>query len=161
MNLTAQDIMNAPAITINQDRTVGDLMQLLDENRITGVPVVDDDGRLVGVVSITDLLALGVDDTPEEGSLESDFHTSPAMDGLSGARSFLVPDGEVLDRPVRSIMSSNVITATLDTEVGSLADTMVTHNVHRLIVVQGDRTEGIVSVKDILHALRARPKSTH
>ena len=153
MNLKASEIMNAPAITAHQDCTVGDLMKLLDENSITGVPVVDDDGTLVGVVSITDLLALGVNDEAE-GELESDFHTSPAMDGLSRSSGFLVPDSDMLDRTVRTIMSQNAITATLDAAVGDLADTMVTHNVHRIIIVKGDKPKGIVSVKDILHALR-------
>ena len=76
------------------------------------------------------------------------------MDQMSKARGFLQPRRELLELTVGQIMSPHAVTASPKTELGALADIMVSKSIHRLIVVEGDRTVGIVSVKDILHALR-------
>ena len=60
MNLTAGDIMTSPVISVKASSQVKDLIDVLNDHTISGCPVVDDEGRLVGVVSITDLLAANV-----------------------------------------------------------------------------------------------------
>ena len=60
MNLKASDIMTQPVVAVNEAAPVKDLIQLLNEKSISGVPVVDDEGGLVGVISITDLLAANI-----------------------------------------------------------------------------------------------------
>ena len=156
MDLNASDIMTHPVISAHEDMTARELIDLLNERQISGVPVLDGRHRLAGVVSITDLLSLSADivDAGEVG--ESDFHTSPAMDGLARASDLLEPEEEVLERPVRDLMSRNVITATEQTPVGEVADRMVSHRIHRLIIVRGREVVGIVSVTDILRTLRDR-----
>ncbi len=156
MDLVAGDIMTYPIISAREEMAVGELISLLQEKRISGVPVVDADDRLVGVISITDLLALSTDigDTSEFGG--PDFHTSPAMDGLSEAHGLLEPEDEVLALPVRDLMSRNAITASEQTPIGELADTMLSHRIHRLVVVRDRKAVGIVSIGDILRTLRDR-----
>jgi len=156
MDLVVGDLMTSPVISAHEDMTVKELIGLLQDNQISGVPVVNASGNLVGVVSITDLISLGagIETVPEIS--ESDFHTSPAMDGLSRASGLFEPEEELLDRPVGGLMSPNVITATEQTPVGEIADTMVTHRIHRIIIVREDVAVGIVSITDILRTLRDR-----
>ncbi len=154
MNLTARDIMSHPVITARADMTVSELIALLRDKAISGVPVIDGEGDLVGVISITDLLSISPDGLPRTDDKESDFHSSPAMDGLAGASALLEPEGEALDLIVRDLMSPNLITAGEEAAMGELADLMVTNRIHRLIIVDNRKAVGIVSVMDILRTLR-------
>ncbi|MDP6776965.1 MAG: CBS domain-containing protein [Candidatus Latescibacteria bacterium] len=154
MNLTARDIMSHPVVSAREDMTVAELISLLREKQISGVPVIDSSEDLVGVISITDLLSISPDGLPRTDDEESDFHSSPAMDGLAGASALLEPEGEALDLIVRDLMSPNLISAGEGAPMGELADLMVTHRIHRLIIVEGRKAVGIVSVMDILRTLR-------
>ena len=159
MDLTAGAIMSHPAICAREEMSVADLMDLLAENQISGVPVVDAEDRLVGVISITDLLSLEEDAPDEELPDGSDYHTSPAMDGLAEASGLLQPEEAVRDLPVSDLMSRQVITTTEDAPLGQLADLLLSHRIHRLIVVRGEGIAGIVSVSDILRCLRTQFRS--
>jgi CBS domain-containing protein len=156
MDLTAKDIMSSPAVCTTEEATVQDLLSLLDHNQISGVPVVDTNNRLTGVISITDLLSLSIEAAEAGISDESDFHTSPAMDGLAEANGLLVPDQDVLELPVGDLMSRNVRTATEETAIGEIAHALLTHKIHRLIIVRKDLVVGIVSTGDILRTLEKR-----
>ncbi|MFH1566754.1 MAG: CBS domain-containing protein [Gemmatimonadota bacterium] len=154
MKLTARDVMTSPAITARRDLTVRELIQLLRRARITGVPVVDEADRLVGVISLTDLVALCGESREAVGAAESDFHTSPAMDSMASIDDLLQPPEEVLDDPIDQIMSTRAITAPEEASLGRLADLMITHTIHRVVVVRAEQVVGVVSVRDILRGLR-------
>ena len=150
MNLTARDLMTAPVISVQETTRVKELVGLLNEKSISGVPVVDEEGVLVGVISITDLLSANIGDD-EFG--QADFHTSPSMDGLAELNDLLSPSQEIEGHPVRELMSRKSITAKESSPIGSISKTLVTHRIHRLVIVREGRPVGIVSVGDILRAL--------
>jgi CBS domain-containing protein len=152
MNLKASDIMTQPVVAVNEAAPVKDLIQLLNEKSISGVPVVDDEGGLVGVISITDLLAANIGDD-ELGP--ADFHTSPSMDGLTELNPLLSPDEDIEQHPVRELMSRNSVTAPEDSPIGAMSKILVSNRIHRLVIVRDGRPIGIVSVGDILRALGA------
>jgi CBS domain-containing protein len=81
------------------------------------------------------------------------------MDGLAEADGLLEPEDAVLDRPVQDFMSRQVITTSEQAPMGEIADLMVSHRVHRLIIVRDEKAAGIVSVMDILRALRDRHRA--
>lgn len=150
MNLTARDIMTSPVVSVNEATPVKDLMHLLSTRTISGAPVVDEAGDLVGVISITDLLAANIGDD-ELGP--ADFHTSPSMDGLSELNDLLAPGEEIQEHPVRELMSRNSVTADEDCPIGAMSRTLVSNRIHRLVIVRDNKPVGIVSVGDILRAL--------
>lgn len=154
MDLNARNIMRHPVICAREEMTVREVLGLLREKRVSGVPVVDAQERMVGVVSVTDLIAVGPGDSDRSVLGESDFHTSPAMDNLAAAEGLIEPEPEVLDLPISALMSRRVITVSEDAPLGELAELMVYHRIHRLVVARADRIVGIVSVLDILQALR-------
>ena len=65
--ITAADLMNPEVLTVRDDATVAELARFLVDNEITGAPVEDADGRLVGVVSAVDLVRLIADDEEDDG----------------------------------------------------------------------------------------------
>ena len=150
MNIIARNVMTSPVVSVQESTLVKELVGLLKENSISGVPVIDDDGILVGVISITDLLAANIGDD-EFG--QADFHTSPSMDGLSELNDLLSPSEDVEGHPVGELMSRKSVTIEETCLIGSMSKTLVTHRIHRLIVVREGRPVGIVSVGDILRAL--------
>lgn len=155
--LRAADIMRRNVVTIHDDADVRDLAALLSEKRISGVPVVDADDRLVGVVSASDLVRHQLE-ARSEARPESEFYREP--DGIEVP----IPFGFRFERydsvPVREIMTPLVIDATEDTPVGRLADLMAELRIHRVIITRYGRLVGLVSALDLLELLRSRPRRT-
>lgn len=150
MGICARDIMTSEVIYAVEDMFVRELAHLLSEHRITGAPVLDAAGALVGVVSVSDILLHDevFGDEPVQGSdyhRQIECHEDALWDGLA-------PE-EVGDRRVGDIMSRGVITAQQDTPIEELAGLMYSHRIHRVIILDGDRLAGIVSTMDILKAV--------
>lgn len=153
MGICAKDIMTSNVVCAVEDMTIRELAHLLNEHRITGAPVLDAAGALVGVVSTTDIVLH--DDALGEGPvLESDYHKQ-AESGGDALWEGLAPE-EVGEGRVKDIMSREVVTARVDTPIEDLAGVMHEHRIHRVVVLDGDRLAGIVSTLDILRAVMER-----
>lgn len=156
MGICAKDIMTSDVICAREDMTVQQLAHLLKEHRITGAPVVDETGALVGVVSMTDII-LKDEIFGEEPVLDSDYHTQIEIQDDALWNDFAPDDLE--DRRVGDIMSPEAITAQQDAPIEELAGMMCSHRIHRVIILKGDRLSGIVSTTDILKAVMDRKVS--
>jgi len=149
LDLTAADLMTTPVRTIPQETLLREAAHLLTQDRISGVPVVDADGRCVGVLS------------------SSDFVTWAGKNGNGKAIRFIAPWGELIDiddssdNEIRHYMTSQPVTVGPTTSIGELAQKMVDAHIHRLlVVVDQNRPHGIVSSTDILAAVaRAAQKA--
>jgi CBS domain-containing protein len=129
--LLVADVMTIDPIVVDVDSSLEDAAHLLHANRITGLPVVDRSGALVGVISQTDLLA--VVDSP----LGRLIRTKP-----SGIR-------------VGELMSSPAITVSLTEHLGEAARLMLGSHVHRLVAIDDDgHPVGVLAAIDFvtLHA---------
>jgi CBS domain-containing protein len=160
MTITARDIMSHPVISIHEEKSVEQLLALLHEKRFNGVPVVGDAGLFRGVITLTDLLSIEQESKLANHITSSDFHTSPAMDGLSEASGMFEPAEAILHLPISALMSEHAITTTEDASIGTVADLMATKRIHRVIVVRQQALVGIISVMDILRALRDQEAGT-
>jgi CBS domain-containing protein len=145
----ARDVMVSPVLTIREDSTVPELATFLTENSISGAPVLDARGKLVGVVSVTDIAE---DETSSSLRPESGFHTHGwegrlNREDLSDLR---ISDGA---RQVRDIMTPTFFTIPDDTPVPEIAKTMVAGRIHRLLVTRKSQIVGIVSALDLLKLL--------
>jgi CBS domain-containing protein len=149
--LTAKDVMNRQVLTVRVDLTVRELAAFLIENQISGAPVIDRDGRLVGVVSVTDVAENGA----ERPDLVDDHSSRP----VRGWEERLNPEDvrplhiESDDLLVRDIMTPTVYTVPEDTPVSQLARTMVAGRIHRLLVTGNGRVVGIVTSLDLVRLL--------
>jgi CBS domain-containing protein len=144
-NLTAKDVMTAPPITIPASASVGEVATILDENEISGAPVVNDQERPIGVVSRTDLLRLLIEGGPGRRPDRS-FLELIAADSPSG----LSVDVEEMGT-AEEFMTGDPVTVPLDEPLAKIARRMAEERVHRVIVVDQDgRAAGIVTTLDLL-----------
>jgi CBS domain-containing protein len=119
--------MTSPVVTVTPDTSLKDVAALLVERAINAVPVVDAGGRLCGIVSEADLLAL----------------EAAAAPGASGART-------VAPHTAREVMSQSVYTLAEETDASAAARMMLRHGLKSVPVVAGDRVVGIVARRDLL-----------
>jgi CBS domain-containing protein len=157
--LTARDVMNPQVLTVRVDLTVRELAAFLTENQISGAPVIDHHGRLVGVVSLTDVAANDVE-RPDV----ADDRSSPGL-AVRGWEERMNPEDiralhiESDDLLVRDIMTPTVYTVPEETEVAKVAQSMVAGRIHRVFVTSGGRVVGIVTSLDLVGLLtEKRPR---
>lgn len=151
---TAADLMNRDVLTVRADATLEELAAFLEAHDIGGAPVVDDEGKAVGVVSVKDLALAAA----EKSSLATDAGQQPGYfvhgweDRLTRRefQHFQVADG---NRTVGEVMTDQIWAVEEDTPVQEVARTMLQGHVHRLLVVRGEELVGIVSSSDLLALL--------
>jgi CBS domain-containing protein len=159
MSVTAKDIMTTEIIPAHEKMTVLALSQLFQKHDISGAPVVDDAGHLVGVVSTTDVL-LHSDVFGDSHVVESEYHKHHDDAGGDMLSEDLVPD-DVVNLQVRDIMSTDVLSVSVDTPIEEVAKIMYTDRIHRLLVLEESRLVGILSTMDVLRAVMERVLMPH
>ena len=148
--ITAADVMNPNVLTVQDDMTVEELASFLVENEISGAPVEDDSGRLVGVVSVTDLAQTVASDRPSPDFFVREWGNTPNREELR------FETGSELR--VRDIMTPAIYSVTEDTLVSEVAETLIGSHIHRLLVTNGERVVGIVTTSDLLGLLVREPE---
>ncbi len=144
LNPLARDIMTPEPISVSTGTTVRELARILIENQISGVPVVDPQDRVVGVVSKTDLLQRCLDG-PVDDADESFFVA--LAEGTDDRSSFELQElGTVED-----FMSAGPVTVLPTDSVNEVARRMVEDRIHRVIVTDEEQhLLGIVTSLDLL-----------
>ena len=159
MSVTAKHIMTTELIPAHEKMTVLALTQLFQKHDISGAPVVDDDGHLVGVVSTTDVL-LHSNVFGESPVVESVYHKQHDDGGGETLSEEFVPE-DVVNLQVRDIMSTDVLSVFVDTPIEEVAKIMYTDRIHRLLVLEDSRLVGILSTMDVLRAVMERVLMPH
>jgi CBS domain-containing protein len=155
MTGTAKDIMNPQVITVTETMDLREVAKILVEERITGAPVVDERGTLVGVISQSDLVEYDLS-VEHELTVEAPFYRRPFDDALQPGRGFRIDD--LPADLVKDVMTPYLITVAEDTPIRDVAARMASCGVHRLIVVDTDQQiRGIVSSLDVLGWIAAQP----
>ena len=141
--LSAKTIMSAPVVTIRPETPVRDAVRMMLDRHISGLPVVDDAGRLTGIFTEADLL-------PKEAQLP----VSEPLLGWFGRSLWLerlvTGHRKVEGRTVGEVMTHNVVTAEEETPVHVLASCMMRYGVNRLPIVRAGQVVGIVTRADVL-----------
>jgi CBS domain-containing protein len=143
--MNAADVMTANVLTVPATESVINVARLLIDRHISAVPVVDADGKLLGIVSEGDLLRRVENDTERKrDGWNWLFTTRPSL-AAEYAKSHARHAGDVMTR--------NVVTVTGDVSLSRIADLFEKHNIKRVPVVRDGRVVGIVSRADLLRAL--------
>lgn len=143
--LKANDIMYSAVVTATPDHTVQEAAALMVEHGVSGLPVVDKSGQLVGMVSESDLMR-----HVEAGT---DHHRSWWLRALMGRESLAREYVKENARRVADVMTKTVITATPETAVRELAETLERNGIKRVPIVKDGKVVGIVSRANLLRAL--------
>jgi len=136
--MKAGDVMTTGAATVKPSASLAEAARLMVEHRISGLPVVDEGGKLVGIVS------------------EGDFLRRKGGDRMRWIEAFLDSGsgaGDLSRRRVEGIMSKDPVSAGVETPLTEVVDMMERHNVKRVPIVDNGRVVGIVSRANLLLAL--------
>jgi CBS domain-containing protein len=143
--MKASDVMVTDVISVKPDGNVQDVAELLLTNRISAVPVVDDAGTLVGMISEGDLLRRGETHTGHERS----WWLRLLMGREILAAEFLKEHS----RKVADLMTRQIVSAEPDMSVAEIATLLERHGIKRVPIVQNGKVVGIVSRANLIQAL--------
>jgi CBS domain-containing protein len=143
--MRAIDVMTTPVVSVGPETSVRELAALLCEKGISGVPVVDPEGRVIGMVSETDLLHRVETGTRRQHSwwLET-FASNREL-----AREYLKSHGQ----RVADVMTAPVIGVTEEMPLNEVADILERHRIKRVPVLREGRAVGIISRANLVRAL--------
>ena len=138
--LEAKDIMTSQVHTVGPKDSLWKVIRLICQHRVSGIPVLDGKGHLVGLISERDIL----------------HAMNPGPAGVTGKPSRKSAAGKLRDINellARDIMVEKVITATPETEALRLASVMALRKIRRIPIVVGKKLVGIVSHGDVYRAI--------
>ena len=140
-----KELMTKNVITVLQSMNVRDAAEMLFNMGISGLPVVDDQKNLVGMITEKDIIRMALPKYVEKlGSLANTFDMAPFAKTLAKADKVLV----------KEIMRKDVITATVDTSVPEVARIMIVKRIRRIpILDQEGRLVGIIARHDIVREI--------
>jgi CBS domain-containing protein len=150
--MNAGDVMTRNVVTVSPDTTVPELVKILLSRNISGVPVVDNDGTLVGIVTEGDLVRRSELGTERKRGGWLAFFTATATMAQDYVRSH--------GTKVSDLMTPGVVAATRDTPLAEVADMMEERHVRRVPVVEDGKVIGIVSRADLVRAIAAANPAT-
>lgn len=141
--ISVREIMTEKVVTVKGDTEIKEAARLLSENRISGMPVIDNNGRVIGLVTEADILA--------SAGIKREHRFMHILKHLFGEP---VPSGRKGEY-VKDIMTSPVITTSADAEIREVAKILDEKRIKRLPVVDKEgRLIGIISRADIIKAIR-------
>jgi CBS domain-containing protein len=126
--IKAKDVMSTKVTTIDEYANVMEVIKLLVEHNVTGLPVVDDAGRLLGMVTEKDILML------------------------------LLYDPDVKGKTVTDLMTTEIVHFDEDENLMKIFESLVQNNFRRVPILSEGRLAGIVSRRDIIVFLSAKAK---
>lgn len=146
--ITAKDIMTKDIITISPDTEIAQAAQLLLTNRINGVPVIDDAGKLVGILCQSDLII-----QQKNIPIPSLFTLLDGFISLTSSKKLDKEVEKIAATKVADAMTANPVTVNSDTGIEEVAALMVEKSYHTLPVVDAGNLVGIVGKEDVLRTL--------
>ncbi|TPQ42699.1 hypothetical protein C2U70_00960 [Bradyrhizobium guangdongense] len=143
--MRAHQIMTRSVISVTPETSIVDAANLMLQRHVSGLPVIDGQGKLVGIVSEGDFLRRSEIGTQRKRRNWLRFILGPG----TSANDFVGEHG----RKVGEVMTTTPVTINEDTALAEIADLMEQKNIKRLPVVRGDKVVGIVSRASLLQAV--------
>jgi len=143
--MNAADVMTCDVLSVMPDTPVAEAIRLMLDNHVSGLPVIDEAGQLVGILSEGDLL--------RRGETGTERHRPRWLEILMGPGRMAGEYVRTHGRKVGEIMTSHPVSVTRDTPLDQVVELMERRRIKRVPVLDGDMPVGIVSRADLLRAL--------
>ena len=143
--MQAKDVMTSPVVSVTPDATVLQAVRMMLQRRISGLPVIDKDARLVGVVTEGDLLRRVETGTQQRQPRWLEFLLGPGRLADEYTRTH--------GRKVMDVMTGDPLTVTEDAALEEIVKLMEKRQIKRVPVLRGKQVIGIVTRANLLHAL--------
>jgi len=144
--MKAKDVMTTKVVTLGPDMPVNTIAALFLERHISAVPVIDDDRRILGIVSEGDLMRRG----------ETEPRPSWWLEAFSNDEDLWREFTKTRGQRAKDVMTREVLTVTEETPIAAIAELLEKRRIKRLPVVRDGRIVGVVSRADLLRALAVR-----
>lgn len=145
--MKALDIMTSPVVTVDLDTPVLDIARLLLELGISAVPVVDAEGKAVGIVSEGDLM--------RRTELGTEKRRNWWLSLIGGEAKWSDQYARSHGRRARDVMSEKVVSVSEDTDIARIAELLEKHRIKRVPVIRDGKPVGVVSRANLLRAFAA------
>jgi len=155
MAILAKEIMTTPVISIRADTPLKKAAEILDENSFSGVPVIDDDDQLIGIISETDILRYTQQIIGQPlRDPHRVFTKSQEVLYVDITHRGIEVIELVASTTVETLMTLDVISVTEETPLYEIVRLMQKHNINRIPVVNGNnKLQGIITRADIINTL--------
>jgi len=146
--LKAKDIMTSEVITVRMETTVNELAEILWKNRISGVPVLDDDDKVVAVVTENDLI-----DQSKKIHIPTMISLLDSVIFLESSKKTEKEIQKMAGNTVQDICSKELVTVGEETGLDEIATIMANKKVHTLPVLRDDKLIGVIGKSDIIRSM--------
>jgi CBS domain-containing protein len=143
--MKAKDVMTSPVVSVEPDATVLQAIRIMLQRRVSGLPVIDENGRLLGIVTEGDFLRRAETGTVVRRARWLELLVGPSKLAQEYVRSHA--------RKVHEVMTPDPVTVAEDTHLEDIVRMMEKHQIKRVPVVRGQEVKGIVSRANLLQAL--------
>lgn len=148
--LNASDIMTTDVITVKKDTSLKELAKVLYKNHINGVPVVDDDGSLLGIICESDLIR-----KDKKLHIPTVVTLFDAVIYLENPKNIEKEFERVSATTVGDLYTRKAITVDEKTPIDEIATIMTQKKIYTIPVMDGDRLVGIIGKADLIRTLAA------
>lgn len=146
--MIARDLMTTEVIKIESTSSIGEAVRLLRRHTISGLPVVDKNDRLIGVITGGDVLRAF------QQRAQKVYHSLIGSTHVVRDDAIFGRDRDLLLKlPVQKMMSRGAVTVSEETPIGEITDLMLAQNVRRVFVCERDRLLGVITRNDIVRWL--------
>jgi CBS-domain-containing membrane protein len=146
--LNASDIMTTKVITVKKETSLQDLARILYDNHINGVPVVDDEDRLIGIICESDLIR-----KDKKLHIPTVVSVFDAVFYLESPKKLEKEIERINATQVEDLYTKDVLTIDEKTEIDEIATIMTQKKIYTIPVVDGDRVVGIIGKSDLIRTL--------
>ena len=148
--MLAKDVMINNVVSVAKDVSLRHIARILIQHGISGVPVLDDNGAPLGMISESDLIAPMIEEKSD--AIGRDWWLAHLAEGLPLSPDFLAHlDG--VQRTAQDVMVSPVVTVSETTDVTKIAQLFITHRIKRLLVTRDNIVVGIVTRADLVRRI--------
>jgi len=135
-----REIMAKNVITVSPDTSLREAGKILKEKRISGIPVIERDGRLVGVITITDILKI----------IKEIYQWQQIEKSSTGLKISDLIETESLNKKVSDVMTKSVFTLEAGRDVNDLMRLVFTKNIHTIPITENGSLVGVVGKHDLI-----------
>ncbi len=146
--MKVSELMSTDLFIVSPETKITEAAKILLENHINGIPVVDEDNRLVGIICQSDIIT-----QQKKLPLPSIFTLFDGIIPLSSSQHLEKELQRMSASTVEEAMSPDPVSVTPDTELEDVAELMVNKNFHTIPVVENDQLVGIIGKEDVLKTL--------
>ena len=137
-----KDMMTRDVITVSPNSSLREVGQMLKEKKISGIPVIETDGSIVGIVTVTDILKI----------LKEIYQWQEIERKTVGLRVSELLGKESLNKKVKDVMTKNVFTLDENKTIKDLMQLMFTKNAHTIPITRDGRLVGIIGKRDLVYS---------